>query len=96
MGYCSGYGTPGGSAGYRGFGFGSGGAGGGRGGGFRHRRFQGHPGRFGGLGVPSAPAFPDPEAERRSFGEVAEALRRRLDDVERRLAAMQAAGRSED
>jgi hypothetical protein len=94
MGFCSGYAAPGYNSGYQGFGFGAGGFG--RGGGFRHRRFQGFSGRFGGWGLPAAYPTPDPEIERRTLKEEADALRRQLHEVERRLTALEGSGRAEE
>ena len=92
MGFCSGNAAPGCNSGYSGFGFG----GFGRGGGFRHRRFQGSSGRFGGWGSPAPYPAPDPGIERRNLREEADALRRQLNEVEQRLTALEGSGRSEE
>ena len=86
MGYCTGYAQPGYGAGYGGAGFGRGRRG--RGGGFRHRWFQNQGAPFSGGWAPMPAAAPNPEDERRALRDQAEALRRQLNEIDKRLAAL--------
>lgn len=95
-GYCAGYGMPGfANPGFgRGF-FGRGGGrgawGGGGGRGWRNRYYAtGLPGwmRYGAYGFPASPP-PDPEFEKRSLADEAEALQAELEAIRRRLSELE-------
>ncbi len=96
MGFCSGYAGPGYGRGWRGYRFGFGGGRFACGRGLGQRRLRDDSGRFAGWAVPSGYPTPDAEAEARILRQEADALRRQLEDVQQRLAAMQPPERPEE
>ena len=86
MGYCTGAIQPGYGAGYGGGAFGGGRQG--RGGGFRRRWFQGQPTPLAGGWAPMPYTAANPEDERRFLKDQADALRRQLDEIDKRLTAL--------
>jgi hypothetical protein len=86
LGYCGANAAAEFNAGAAGRGWGGGGR---WGGGFRCRRFWGQ-GRGG--WAPGPYPVVDPEVERRTLQDEAAALRRQMDDIQRRLAAMEGSG----